>query len=532
MINYKTKYIDAKKEIESLAADIADENSMKNFSTTVEEKIKDFKPSLMLYGTYNSGKSTLLNAIYGAEEKAKTGDSPETFEITAYDWNGYTIYDTPGIDAPVEHEKLTEEHLSKTEIVLFVVSNDGAFEEDFIYQKISDIVLTGKPIVVILNNKTGLDCDSIELHEALVSINKKLIEIGDRRKINNIENKVKVLFVDAQTALDGKIENEELLLIDSNIRVIEDEIDKLFHKSGMGEVIANLNRYFEQFIDQLIQNIDANIENKLVKELEKQITKLSSENSRNNSSIKLQAEKEIQYLGDQVKSLLLDGASENELEQITDEAIHIITLSIEDKLEKIIQKIQADEEEHLANFEHIEIKTEKVSPLSDNQKEDEIPEEVKEAFDKAGEVFKQGLGDKKIVTDGAKEVLLQLRKFGVKGFKGKWERTLGKTAAKIGKWAGPAVKVGMAGYDLYKANDEHNQMIQEKREFTQAAQNEANKLTTGVKNEISNGLNDSLSSIYIPLINTKKEMIKKITSENNKYSATKDKLSGIKVKFI
>ncbi len=116
-----------------------------SFREHIEHKLKFFEPTLMIYGTYNSGKSTLLNALFGIEEMAKTGDSPETDRVHEYNYNGYTIYDTPGINAPIEHEEVTNKHLKKCEVILFVLSNDGSFEEEYIYKKVIEIVKHNKP---------------------------------------------------------------------------------------------------------------------------------------------------------------------------------------------------------------------------------------------------------------------------------------------------------------------------------------------------------------------------------------------------
>ncbi len=128
----------------------------------------------MVYGTYNAGKSTLLNALFGQDEMAKTGDAPETFKVTEYKYNGYTLYDTPGINAPIEHELITEEHLKKSELILFVLSNDGSFEERFVYEKIANVVKMGKPILIVVNNKKGTKKNSKEELEELKKINENL----------------------------------------------------------------------------------------------------------------------------------------------------------------------------------------------------------------------------------------------------------------------------------------------------------------------------------------------------------------------
>ena len=119
-------------EIESISKGYVSTDSVIKFKNHIEDKLNNFKPTLMIYGIYNAGKSTLLNAIFGEREKAKTSDIPETSIIQAYEYKGYTIYDTPGINAPREHEEVTEEHLKKCELVLFVIGNIFSFEDRYI----------------------------------------------------------------------------------------------------------------------------------------------------------------------------------------------------------------------------------------------------------------------------------------------------------------------------------------------------------------------------------------------------------------
>ena len=68
------------------------------------------QPRIMVYGYYNAGKSTLLNALMG-EVKAEMADRPLTAKVDEYEWNGYTLLDTPGIDAPIEHEDIANSEL-------------------------------------------------------------------------------------------------------------------------------------------------------------------------------------------------------------------------------------------------------------------------------------------------------------------------------------------------------------------------------------------------------------------------------------
>ena len=118
----------------------------------VSKRAADATPTVMVFGVYNAGKSTFLNALIG-DERAPMADRPETSRVTPYAWNGFQILDTPGIDAPIEHEDVTRKQLSESDVILFVLSTNGSFDEKVIYDEILGVVREGKPIMVIVNNK-------------------------------------------------------------------------------------------------------------------------------------------------------------------------------------------------------------------------------------------------------------------------------------------------------------------------------------------------------------------------------------------
>jgi hypothetical protein len=47
-------------------------------------------------------------------------DRPMTDQISQYDRGDYLLIDSPGVDAPIEHELVTEEFIDKCHIILFV----------------------------------------------------------------------------------------------------------------------------------------------------------------------------------------------------------------------------------------------------------------------------------------------------------------------------------------------------------------------------------------------------------------------------
>lgn len=245
-------YQQIKEDVIDASKAYQDANKVEKFSSHIDTKLSNFNPTIMVYGVYNAGKSTLLNAIFGKNEMVKTGDAPETAEVKAYSYNGYTIYDTPGINAPIEHQQITDEHLSKSELIIFVLSNNGSFEERYIYEKIGEIIKAKKPILIAINNKTGIDMNSNEAISEIEKVNLHLSTICDQMGIDRAEEKVSIAFVDAKTALEGKLENEQELIDESKIEEFEKMMKYLLGKAGKDEVRNALNLYIIEYILSLI----------------------------------------------------------------------------------------------------------------------------------------------------------------------------------------------------------------------------------------------------------------------------------------
>jgi ribosome biogenesis GTPase A len=94
-------FINSKKQY--LAEDL--DGIIKSFHNP-DEDIKQENIKIMITGTYNSGKSSLLNALLGKEERS-TGNIPTTSDIEMIKWKDLIFYDTPGIDA-IEHSVLED----------------------------------------------------------------------------------------------------------------------------------------------------------------------------------------------------------------------------------------------------------------------------------------------------------------------------------------------------------------------------------------------------------------------------------------
>ena len=134
---------------------------------------------LVVVGEFNAGKSALMNALLGAKVLAE-GVTPTTSRVTLVKWGEeaaervmdenfavythplpllrqLTIVDTPGANAVIrEHERLTDEFVPRSDLVLFVTSADRPLTESE-RQFLVRIRGWGKKVVMVLNKADILE---------------------------------------------------------------------------------------------------------------------------------------------------------------------------------------------------------------------------------------------------------------------------------------------------------------------------------------------------------------------------------------
>ncbi len=154
--NHKQTIAVLLREGEDLLQRCGDEESVKKLQTTRQETEEKKEPVIMFYGLYNAGKSTLGNALCGAN--LKTGDVPTTASIEKIHWAGYTLIDTPGINAHAEHTEIAEAEIRQSDVILFVMDNADTFDTERVYEAIVKILKMGKPLAIVINQK-NVDTD-------------------------------------------------------------------------------------------------------------------------------------------------------------------------------------------------------------------------------------------------------------------------------------------------------------------------------------------------------------------------------------
>ena len=229
--NNKTSLVNAIHEYNS--EDIKLNNYISEIESIYSNKLKDVKPYIMVYGIYNAGKSSIINELLG-DDLAAVNDKPETDSVDEYEWNGYTIADTPGVGAPIKHEEVTTEHLRRADIVMFVMASTGSNEKNDNYRRLKAITDAGKKVIIIINDKNGdLGSNDQELGVIISKVKDNL------RQYNLDSNDYVITIVNAKRARDGRIKNKPALIEKSNIQELKGIILSELKKTNNYIVINN-----------------------------------------------------------------------------------------------------------------------------------------------------------------------------------------------------------------------------------------------------------------------------------------------------
>src|SRR5215211_847260 len=152
---------------------------------------------LVVVGEFNAGKSALINALLG-ERVLPEGATPTTSRVTLVKWGeqaaeqvvdeSFAIYtyplpllkelnivDTPGTNAVIrQHERLTNEYVPRSDLVLFATSADHPMTESE-RQFLERILAWGKKVVFALNK-----ADIIEDESALQEVRSFVLKHATR----------------------------------------------------------------------------------------------------------------------------------------------------------------------------------------------------------------------------------------------------------------------------------------------------------------------------------------------------------------
>lgn len=433
------------------------EQQRDELESRLRSRAEQLNPRIMVYGNYNAGKSTLLNALMGRAD-AKMADRPETAAVAEYSWDSYTLLDTPGIDAPIEHEEVAENQLENSEVVLFVVAAGGATDEAKTWERLVDIVNAERRVMLIVNNKAGIvvgDRDYIGITDSLRT---HLQRVAGERGIENILDKVPVQWVNAKSALKGRLEDKTQLVAASGILELEAALADFLEQSDTGTIFAACRKDLTSAIEQANLRLLHASNNRQAEALAKAKLQIENERSRLTACLKDHLDRDCHSAKQTIINLITsvaEGQIRGNTNQVMEEGAADVVQTLGDKLMRTLecelpktQKSLCEVGEKLAEttLRHADATLSTNLNEQNNTDDSILSPTVKDALKKIP------MGNVKDMTEQGVKTALELGKeFLPKLFKGIGPKTMGRWASTAGRWAGPLVQVGVAVYDIYQA---------------------------------------------------------------------------------
>ena len=311
-----------------------------NIEEIYNHKLTNIKPYIMVYGIYNAGKSSIINELLGSDE-AKVNDKPETAVVQEFEWNGYTLADTPGVGAPMDHEKITDENLKKADIVLFVMSTTGSTEKKDNYDRLKEIVNLGKKVIIILNDKNGdLYTNDSELQIIERKVKDNLQAVGLQR------DDFVITIVNAKRANKGRIENKEKLIEKSNIQELKNILlselkltdNYIIINNAIVEILKDIES-LKSYLSNDSNDLEIDALNNLLDNIRTTKRKMKSEIS---DFINLKVSKLLPVVESDVWANVISESSKDTPDNIIQKHIENLYNVIIKKLENIIESANED----------------------------------------------------------------------------------------------------------------------------------------------------------------------------------------------
>jgi GTPase Era involved in 16S rRNA processing len=199
--------------------------------------------TVSVFGKYNHGKSTLLNALLD-QNIFEVGDIRTTKELKYFKKNNILWCDTPGLDADIKglDDKKAYETLYKSDLILIVHSiKDGELDKremDFIEKNIQKSDINNKNFILILAQKEEVDDEDF-------------MKIKEKIKLQ-INNKIELISVSSELYSEGLRINNSGMITASNIHSLIEIINKRKNNNSR-------NIEFEKIKAELINELDKEI---------------------------------------------------------------------------------------------------------------------------------------------------------------------------------------------------------------------------------------------------------------------------------
>lgn len=320
------------------------QENFKKIKAVFEPKRNNPDAIIMVYGVYNAGKSTLINALIG-REAAAVDDIPTTDSVDSYEWKRFRILDTPGIDAPIEHEIVTKGQMLKADVIIFVVNPVGVAEEAQTLRTLIELVEERKQVFLVFNEKSSLsEEDFIKLKDQTRA---RLQLLATERGLTQILKEIPIVKVNAKRALQSRIENKshkEKMLASSGFPAFESELLSFLQNISDDVLYQPLKEKLAAFLDNFIKELENLSSAHLVKKYGNLLKEIEEEKHKTRLEIYADIARNRQEIYEESK-VLFRSSPENiqtKVETLFHRKCTYVTKALEDSLECFVRKIRDD----------------------------------------------------------------------------------------------------------------------------------------------------------------------------------------------
>lgn len=491
-----------------------DENSeisiklLDDLKNIILKKREDEQLKVAFCGQYSAGKSTMISALTGLKN-IKIGQGVTTEDVTEYNFNGFSIVDTPGIKAGREdHDKKSLEYIEKADLLVYVITADGfsdvlmrnfkkmAFEDSYINK-----------MMLVINKK------SLENEENKENWLKDLKSSFDKEVYDNL----KISVIDAETYLESlketDIEINKELLDYSNFNNFKLNLNEYVNEKGLhGKIISRIN-IIQGFIDRFSTELSQEIEIDTLKEKIKFLKDKEKEINRFFNETILEMEREVNCIKNNFKSGIYLENIENLEDEKSQSQVSLKTyLSnlnnkiedyVKDKIEEISIKVEEIENDYIEKIQFINLKIE--NSLKNYKTVKNTVGVVSKVCGDVGDAFAQNF---------KKSHLNALSNFF--NVKIKWW----KKASMVNnfKFVGKGLGAAALALDIYNQHKE-SELDNEIRKIKAEVESEFNLIIDDIKNNMLNMLNSEDSFLHeikgaINFLEDEKRSLKEVNKKN------------------
>jgi len=309
-----------------------------------EEKKRALDAVIMVYGVYNAGKSTLINALLG-DEAAAADDIPLTDSISAYRWGQYNILDTPGVDAPIKHENVTREQMLKADAIIFVVDPVGTAEEAKTLSVLMDLQQAGKQVFLVFNEKKPInEEDFIKLKD---QTRERLQQMASVRGLHDVLKSIPIVRVNAKRALQGKLKGQPKLIELSGYPALEKQLSQFLQSISPDDIYGRLKSQLIGFLTEYFKILNGRSKSKIVKQYDVLISGISVEKSRLRQEMEHELLRYKSSIYEKIKSVMRSEpeSCQAQIEKLIKNAGEDISVRLNDELQIFINEIEKEIEQ-------------------------------------------------------------------------------------------------------------------------------------------------------------------------------------------